>query len=319
MAKRTKSRSWSEKTEVKSFVLSVVFHCLVLCLLCFIIIKTEHSKNIRLSISFDKDPNGSFDTEFELVNLPDFKEIASGNEDIIHIPAPAVDDVVPEPLEPVIKETTSNDNITIVESTQEKVSTDVIQKPIVDNDNLDIFGLPKNNSTQSVGSSLSSNEKSHSTSGGGSGVEDKFVFRLSQKNAQTGDVQVSILWESVDDIDLWVEFVPFGGTSRHLINWMKPYDQLTGGMLDVDCNVSPTTNKPVENIFWQYNQAPFGTYNVYVHYFHQWTNKKNIPVQIRIVHDGVIEYRKSLVSSGSPPMRVYSFNRKIKKPDPTSQ
>lgn len=75
----------------------------------------------------------------------------------------------------------------------------------------------------------------------------------------TGDVQVTLRWESSADVDLHV-FEPngteiwFGGRGP----------TTTGGQLDVDSNVGCEQEASVENVFWPTGQAPEGGYTVEV-------------------------------------------------------
>lgn len=310
VAKRTKFRNWSEKTEIKSFAISILVHCIILCLLSVIVTKITDIKQIKLSLTFSDKNDDIVLLEDNIVTIKEF-ESQTHQEDIVDIHLPDIDRVVPDALEPVLLHARKQQKLETIKTIE--VYPETKNTKIVD-DGLDIFGLPKSDGIESNHRLLGENKQiSGVASDGGGEIEDKFAFRLSQKNAKTGDVQISILWDSMDDIDLWVEFIPLNKTSRYIINWITPYDASTRGMLDVDCNVSPTTNNPVENVFWDYNGAPVGTYNVYVHYFKQWTNRKNMSVQIRIANDKKIEYRKVLVSYGSAPIKAYSFTRKISK------
>ena len=72
----------------------------------------------------------------------------------------------------------------------------------------------------------------------------------------TGDVQVTLRWNTMDDIDLHVTD-PYGDEIY--------YSQKTsrsGGVLDVDANAdnNNTMRNPVENIYWPTGQAPLGNY-----------------------------------------------------------
>jgi outer membrane protein OmpA-like peptidoglycan-associated protein len=89
--------------------------------------------------------------------------------------------------------------------------------------------------------------------------------RLTREGAKTGDLQFSLMWNNLNDIDLHVidplgEIIYFG-------NRMSA----SGGNLDVDMNVmykaGRYSEQPVENIFWPTGAAPSGHYTVIVvHY-----------------------------------------------------
>lgn len=87
--------------------------------------------------------------------------------------------------------------------------------------------------------------------------------RVEQAGGQSGEVQVSLLWNNRNDLDLWC--IDPSGTKIWFMNRRSP----TGGQLDVDANamIEHLTSSPVENIFWSYGQAPLGKYRVFVHYY----------------------------------------------------
>jgi hypothetical protein len=125
--------------------------------------------------------------------------------------------------------------------------------------------------------------------GGGSGGISKIEKRLIKYRAKTGDVQVSISWDNYDDIDVWVAFEGRGYSSN--IGWKNRSDDY-GGMLDIDCNVSPVTREAVENIFWPKGRAPAGRYTVYVQRFHKWDRSHSTSVEVRIAWDDHVTNKK---------------------------
>jgi hypothetical protein len=76
----------------------------------------------------------------------------------------------------------------------------------------------------------------------------------------TGDVQVTLRWDSSADLDLHV-IDPWGDEIFFGQKWSE-----SGGELDVDANANCDTQpySPVENIYWPTGGAPSGTYQVYV-------------------------------------------------------
>lgn len=143
----------------------------------------------------------------------------------------------------------------------------------------------------------------------GSGAET--LRRLEQAGAQTGDVQVSIAWNNYNDIDLWVVFE--GRQGRFVINWMNRVGP-NNGMLDVDQNVQPMTNKAVENIFWPRGFAHEGRYTVYVQHYWQWDRADRTPVFLRVLVDGEVVEKNLTVSRHEGVKKVHSFfRRKMQK------
>lgn len=131
----------------------------------------------------------------------------------------------------------------------------------------------------------------------------KFKSRLKRENAQTGDVQVSLIWGDINDIDLHV--VP---PSKERI-WYSHQRSRCRGFLDVDMNVSPPYSKePVENIFWPKRKAPEGAYQIYVHYFAHNGGPILTPIEVMLTIDGEAFILKNEVEKGSTPKLIFSFD-----------
>ena len=77
---------------------------------------------------------------------------------------------------------------------------------------------------------------------------------------QTGDVQVTLRWNTNDDLDLIVV-----DPNGNIVDFGNPTSP-SGGQLDVDANGFCETESfdPVENIFWPTGSAPDGEYLAYV-------------------------------------------------------
>jgi hypothetical protein len=75
---------------------------------------------------------------------------------------------------------------------------------------------------------------------------------------QTGEVTISLAWNTADDLDLIVTD-PLGET----IYFRNPISS-SGGQLDVDMNRSIASDHPIENIVWPAGSAPKGIYLVQV-------------------------------------------------------
>jgi hypothetical protein len=93
----------------------------------------------------------------------------------------------------------------------------------------------------------------------------------------TGDVQVLLSWNNYNDLDLIV-------TDPHNESvWFKNRRVSSGGQLEIDMNVEyPDSKTPIENIYWQQEGAPIGTYNVYLLYFRQHENIAASPYKITV-------------------------------------
>jgi hypothetical protein len=82
---------------------------------------------------------------------------------------------------------------------------------------------------------------------------------VTELDTGTGDVQLTLEWESNADLDLAVT-EPDGTT----IYFGATGPTATGGALDVDSNINCDNDGGVENIFWPTGDAPSGTYTVTV-------------------------------------------------------
>ena len=119
----------------------------------------------------------------------------------------------------------------------------------------------------------------------------------------TGDVQVTLLWDSVNDLDLWVTD-PAGETIFY------SHDRsASNGELDVDANpgCGGVTSSPVENIFWPTGDAPQGTYKVSVQYFRVCQPAAWTPFTIRLLVDGQIQTFEGAASTENELIEITTF------------
>jgi len=111
---------------------------------------------------------------------------------------------------------------------------------------------------------------------------DDLNERLRREDARSGDVTVSLAWDTVDDLDLHV-IVP-GGEEIYYGN-RRSKDGLCN--LDVDMNAgSPYSKEPVENVFLgdldKMVQAPLGHYKVVVQNY-AYHSGNRVPVSFRVI------------------------------------
>ncbi|MEM9089768.1 MAG: hypothetical protein AAGC93_13595 [Cyanobacteria bacterium P01_F01_bin.53] len=90
-----------------------------------------------------------------------------------------------------------------------------------------------------------------------------FEAAASEVILQTGDVQVTLRWDTADDLDLFVRD-PF----NEEVSYFNP-EVPSGGQLDVDANAgcAERMGSPVENIFWPTGGGAPGDYVVTVDLF----------------------------------------------------
>lgn len=120
----------------------------------------------------------------------------------------------------------------------------------------------------------------------------------------TGDVQVTLRWDSADDLDLAVTD-PRGDTAFY-----NNPSIASGGQLDIDSNAGCTSSvqNPVENIFWDSSNTPNGRYVASVTLYQSCgDNQDPIPFELSITLDGHTEILTGEVSNHSS-RQSFEFN-----------
>jgi hypothetical protein len=136
---------------------------------------------------------------------------------------------------------------------------------------------------------------------------DDFSERLRQAGARSGDVQVSLEWKNINDLDLHI-IDPAGERIFY-----RNRASASGGQLDIDMNAGPPfTARPVENVYWPERGAPRGAYKVQVIHFAN--NGARDPTQftIRVINKGQSTYYRGYIryvpSEARAHITVCTFN-----------
>lgn len=128
--------------------------------------------------------------------------------------------------------------------------------------------------------------------------------RLEREGGASGVVQISLAWDDFNDLDLHV-FCPSG--ERIYFNNKKSE---CGGDLDVDMNVRPVSNTPVENVVWK-EQAPLGPYKIGVHFYKHHKKrrtKRTCAYRLRVVTHGRSKEYIGKIKYGEAMQMVTSFS-----------
>lgn len=151
---------------------------------------------------------------------------------------------------------------------------------------------------------------------GGNGSVGGMIQKLSGLGAKTGEVTVSLFWNTTDDLDLHLvkqTDLPIQGRwfkGMCCFNHRKTYF----AELDIDMNVFPKTNDAVENIYLPHSLP--GRYGIYVHFFKRHTNNKSVKYTVLFQEEG----EKPVTFHGSVNFRQNNYASKrihtfwIKKP-----
>lgn len=125
--------------------------------------------------------------------------------------------------------------------------------------------------------------------------------RLQREGAKAGDVQISLMWSNVNDLDLHV--VPPSGER---INFAHKRSRC-GGELDVDMNAGTQSDEPVENVYWALNGGPRGEFKVFVNHYTNRGVENPSPFMIVVTVDGRTRtYRGSVGSRATIPVCTFS-------------
>jgi hypothetical protein len=132
--------------------------------------------------------------------------------------------------------------------------------------------------------------------------------RLKKYGAKTGDIQISLSWDTKDDLDLHVLIRPY---MSHIC-WYSKLDGY-GGELDIDMNADPDflTDEPIENVYWiKNNKHKRGSrYTVSVNLYRQWTNNKSIKALVVLKQGSKTQQKHITISGNNPTVEVFSFVR----------
>jgi hypothetical protein len=300
---------------------SIIWHTSILLILCLSVSSTI-SKKISIEISFQSDDIGvsleepveiSFDEKESAFGSDEselLEEAIASNSNTETVP----EEIVPEPFEAPIEESSSN---LISEVSVADLSTQLVKEsPRLQRQQATETPPSINQSPDSNNGVVGELIKSIPTSGssglnngfGETGAALEIGRRLSAAGAKTGDVQVSIGWNTTDDIDVHVFFRSFSQNSY--ISWTNRHG-VCGGMLDVDMNANRyyLNNKPVENIFWPSGNSPYGEFVVSLHHFRNWSGARSVPVILIIKVDGETKVINTESVYGRPMVEVARFNR----------
>lgn len=295
-----------------SFVVSLCVHTAILLIASFICFIPPPTPGIVLSLNFS---NSSEDISTEKPNIlewtaEDTTELAHDISSIVSTDTETIEIETAEPAEKTV-EITSIENIekldlsvamspTSVEMTDTNTISSDSAATVDSSASATIDSL-----TSAISGGISANQAMVASVGTGSGVEE----RLQSYGAKTGDVQISIAWNTTDDIDLHVMFSPGNGLTDN-INWTSPIGRLSKGMLDIDMNANGAhvSRTPVENIFWPKNSSPKGHFRVSIHFFRSWSNQNRVPVIVRIQSNGKIQEHQITAILYMSPQHVVDFS-----------
>jgi|688.fasta_scaffold114348_2 hypothetical protein len=311
---------------------STIIHTCLFLIMALTIFSNEQTKTVKLSLSFS---SASDNNAVSLEDIPEIEiEQTQQNEEIAQDTS-FLDDAIDSSVEvsdiqsPEIEKETSREkditelvsnedlNRVIVSEEKEKVSkqlirtTDRIEARTTHRNPFPNQQPFRNQRTLGADNVIGDTEDSTEVA--------KIRQRLQGAGAKTGDVQISLAWDSVDDIDLHVKFQDKFGQFSY-ISWMNRAG-INGGMLDVDMNAHPANlaARAVENVFWPFGSSPDGDFIVGIHNFRNWSGLPSVPVTVLIKTNKGTKTIKAMAVFGQQPQQVIRFSTKdlnIDKPNP---
>ena len=290
VAKRERQRRLIDWWIETGTLQSLIVHTIVLLLLSLYVPEQKYCKKIAIDLQFSNDQieDINLDPLVSIEELTDKQKGAKELSDDTTLASYTEIQIEPEQL--------SVDGIEIPDNASVNDALPII-------DNATLLASINNNSQEDI---ISHGSGSGNIPSGHNGT-DEMGRRLGANGAKTGDIQASIIWNNTNDIDLWI--MCRAKDKVDPINWQNPVG-MTGGCLDIDRNANPNllTIEPVENIFWPRGRAPYGMYDVYLHYFKQWDRRQSsTKVQIRIMYGNkIIEKTQTLTHQGQL-IKIHSF------------
>jgi hypothetical protein len=138
----------------------------------------------------------------------------------------------------------------------------------------------------------------------------EFAQRLLQAKAKSGDVQITLIWFNVNDLDL--HCIEPSGNEIFYANRRSA----TGGELDVDMNAGGAiTNRPVENIYWPKGKTPSGKYQVFVNHYANHGGKDPTNYKVSVLAGGSRREYSGKISRGQPKRLICEFEVQPGGPD----
>ncbi len=134
-------------------------------------------------------------------------------------------------------------------------------------------------------------------------TDQPFDTRISTEGGASGDPQISLIWNNINDLDLHCT-TPSGQDIY--------YDnkQADNGVLDVDMNADEDSlsSAPVENIVWQPGTAPHGHYTVSVVYYANHGGPDSNDYTVRVIKNGQTQTFHGTISQVDDSQTVYEFD-----------
>ena len=277
--KNTNILNESAKKPSRSFGFSLVTHAILLFAMLSIGLKQpEETEAVVIEMSLVSSEDEISLEPLVGINFDDFTNVDAGELKETELPESFFDpDFTPPPMNPIRDLVFRQENQAGTTSLSDINPTSLLT-------NLATERMGVNNDSMRVGNPLMSSANGVGT--GGQGLAGDLA-RLAGYGAKKGLVTVSLIWNTTDDLDLHLvrgEKLPSLGTYNNSDMIYYGNKQNGWGHLDIDMNVRPKTNKPVENIYMSHLEP--GMFGVYVHYYRSHTRMPSVKFRVLIQREG---------------------------------
>ncbi|MGI9458889.1 MAG: hypothetical protein ACR2NF_02730 [Pirellulales bacterium] len=274
----------SAKKPSRSFGLSFVTHAvLLIVLLCIGFKQPEVIEPVVIEMSMMSSEDEISLEPLVGINFDDFTNVDAGELKETELPESFLEpDFSPPPMNPIRDLVFRQEN-----QAGTTLLSDVNPASLLTNLAPERMGV--NNDSMRVGNPLMSRASGVGT--GGQGLAGDLA-RLAGYGAKKGLVTVSLIWNTRDDRDRHLvrsNRLPRLGTYNNPDMIYYANKQNGWGHLDIDMNVFPNTDKPVENIYMSHLEP--GRFGVYVHYFRSHTRMPSVKFRVIIQRVGEDEPR----------------------------
>jgi subtilisin family serine protease len=124
----------------------------------------------------------------------------------------------------------------------------------------------------------------------------------SQNSPSSGDVQIILSWENINDLDL-ICIDPKNDTV-----WFQNKTIASGGQLEIDMNANEMKQEnPIESIFWPTGTAPIGTYQIHLLYYKKKCEANQTNYTIRLKYGGQNKIFRGSIREEDNSLQICTF------------
>jgi len=307
--------SKEENIEFRSFGISFIVNTIIILFLCLYSHNTTKPNRIVLNISvgsieadtiihdaIDILPDSLPNPEYSIPEIPTVNTISEDPISVSSIDNP--ENIVSEP-----SNMSSIDTIPSISDISQHISPTTDSKSVAESKNTNIQQSQiLSNILQGLGDGVAANTVSKDTRGKNGGGD--IANRLANAGAQTGTIQISIAWDTIDDVDLHVQWgAPKTVGATEYINFINKRGSQTNGFLDIDMNASQhnVSFTPVENVFYPDGNNLSGTYAIGIHLYRSRTGITSVPIVVRIKTGSNIEIIKAVATPTIKYIKVIQY------------